>query len=235
MRYLLEWLSVFGGQLRQVFWAAKGRHHVRRVLGEIESMSLQVALLRAINVGGTGKLAMADLRAWIADMGFQNAKTVLQSGNIVLDSNEVAGTDLEEKLERVLEKRFNLRGEVIVRSPEQWAKLISQNPMKPEARTDPSHLLLLFGKHRITREGIDRLEAVIADKGGRETVRTHGAAAYMFFPDGIGTSRVTTKLINVRWASPSPAEIGTLSGRSAMHCDRLPHLLRSRRECPPVV
>ena len=49
-----------------------------------------IALLRAVNVGGTGKLAMTDLMQMCADIGFRNARTVIASGNLILESADSA-------------------------------------------------------------------------------------------------------------------------------------------------
>ena len=54
-------------------------------------MTRYVGLLRAVNVGGTGKLPMADLRAMCAEIGFADVQTYIASGNVVFDSDLTAG------------------------------------------------------------------------------------------------------------------------------------------------
>ncbi len=61
-------------------------------------MTAQIALLRAINVGGI-KVSMSDLRALLADLGFQDAQTLLNSGNAVFRSKNKTGAALEKSLE----------------------------------------------------------------------------------------------------------------------------------------
>jgi uncharacterized protein (DUF1697 family) len=54
-------------------------------------MTTQIALLRAVNVGGTGKIAMADLRAFFDALGFGNARTLIQTGNVIFESDASSG------------------------------------------------------------------------------------------------------------------------------------------------
>ena len=56
-------------------------------------MTAWVALLRAVNVGGTGKLAMSELKAMCDELGFASAKTYIASGNVVFQSPEIRGRD----------------------------------------------------------------------------------------------------------------------------------------------
>ena len=63
------------------------------------ALTTHVALLRAVNVGGRGKVAMSDLRRMLADLGFEHPRSLLQSGNLVFRS-EPTGAELEALLER---------------------------------------------------------------------------------------------------------------------------------------
>lgn len=165
-------------------------------------MTTQIALLRAVNVGGRGTIGMADLRACLVSLGFTDVRTVLQSGNVVLGTDGISGAKLEQFLEAEFLKRLGLRTDVIVRSPAQWETLISRNPLSDEAWRDPSHLLAMIGKQPVTRKAFAALQAAIAAAGGREMVGEAGGQVYLFFPDGIGRSRVTTALIERALGGP---------------------------------
>lgn len=65
-------------------------------------MTVFVALLRAVNVGGTGKLPMEDLRAMCAGLGYRNPRTYIASGNVVFESDRDEAT-VQAELERALE------------------------------------------------------------------------------------------------------------------------------------
>ncbi len=153
-------------------------------------MSMHIALLRAVNVGGTGKVKMADLRDMAQAMGFTQVSTVLQSGNLVFDAP--SAKDLEERLEAELDKRFGLTSAVIVRSGAEWAKIVAANPFPNEARDDPSHMLAMPLKTSPAADSEAALQAAIK---GRETVRVVGHTAYLVYPDGIGESKLTAAII----------------------------------------
>jgi len=70
-------------------------------------MNTHIALLRAVNVGGTGKIAMAALREFGAALGLCEVRTLLQSGNLVFTS-EAKSAELERLLEREAKKRLSL-------------------------------------------------------------------------------------------------------------------------------
>ena len=86
-----------------------------------------IALLRGINVGGHNKLPMAQLRDIAADVGFIDARTYIQSGNLVAATDldpEVAG----DVLAVGIREATGLRIPIIVRTAQQWADLIAANP-----------------------------------------------------------------------------------------------------------
>ena len=108
-------------------------------------MKTHIALLRGINVGGNRKVAMADLRAFVEASGFKEARTLLNSGNLVFRSD---GKRDEAALANFLEtqaaKRLGLSTWFLVGSAEEWAEVIARNPFPEEAGTMPSRFLVMF-------------------------------------------------------------------------------------------
>src|SRR5687767_8950794 len=84
------------------------------------AMTKNVALLRGINVGGRGLVSMSDLRAMLADLGMADCQTLLQSGNVVLESPRLAGEKLEQLLERETAKRLGAPCDYFVRTAKEW-------------------------------------------------------------------------------------------------------------------
>ena len=166
-------------------------------------MTTQVVLLRAVNVGGRGKIAMADLRSCLAELGFDNVRTLLQSGNVVLNAEGLSGAVLENHLEAELLKRLKLRTDILVRSAKQWQELVEANPFPNAARDDPSHLLVMISKKPPTAAGIKALQAAASTAGGGEMVRSAGSQVYITFPSGIGRSRLTGKVIEQCLGTPA--------------------------------
>ena len=103
-------------------------------------MTTFVALLRAVNVGGTGKLAMADLRQLCATCGFTDVQTYIASGNVVFDT-ALAAEAVKEDLEAVLAAHVGATVPVMVRSAAEMAAVRDANPF-PDA--NPSRTVAIF-------------------------------------------------------------------------------------------
>jgi uncharacterized protein (DUF1697 family) len=83
-------------------------------------MSKIIALLRAINVGGTGKVAIADLRKLITDLGFADVASYIASGNLVFSGDGREPGELEALLQAEAGRRLGLNSDWILRRPEDW-------------------------------------------------------------------------------------------------------------------
>jgi uncharacterized protein (DUF1697 family) len=158
----------------------------------------QIALLRAINVGGV-KVSMADLKALFVDLGFEDVRTLLNSGNVVFRGKNKTGADLEKLLETEFAKRAGRPTEFFVRTAEEWNSILDRNPMTDEARRDPGHLLVVVLKHAPTNQEVDALRGAIV---GPEVVEADGKQAYIYYPAGVGQSKLTAKLIEKQLGSP---------------------------------
>lgn len=155
-------------------------------------MATHLALLRAINVGGHNQVAMTDLRDLLTRLGFSDARSVLQSGNLVFRSQSRTAMRLERVLEAEAKKRLDLQTDFFVRTAEEWKAIVAHNPFPSEAERDPAHLLVMFLKDAPDVKDVKALRAAIA---GPEMVRAEGRQAYIVYPDGIGRSRLTSALI----------------------------------------
>src|ERR1700730_3286793 len=103
-------------------------------------MTSYIALLRAVNVGGTGKLPMADLKAICNDAGFAQVQTYIASGNVVFGSKATP-----KKVKSELEARlFAYAGapiSVVVRTASEMAGVLRPNPLSNAA---PNHTVAIF-------------------------------------------------------------------------------------------
>jgi uncharacterized protein (DUF1697 family) len=150
----------------------------------------RIALLRAINLAGFNRVAMADLRELMTSLGLEDVTTLLQSGNVVFRSKETPDR-LEQLLERAAEKEFGLRLDFFVRTADEWKAMIAANPFRDEAKSDPGHLLAVALKAAPAAAQVTALQQAIK---GREIVRAKGRFAYIVYPDGIGRSKLTSAL-----------------------------------------
>jgi uncharacterized protein (DUF1697 family) len=98
-------------------------------LGEYGGVSVKyVALLRGINVGGKTLVKMADLRTCAEQLGLDEVSTFIASGNLLFESRERSAARLETKIERALEKRFELPVKVVVLDRAAYARIVKAIP-----------------------------------------------------------------------------------------------------------
>jgi uncharacterized protein (DUF1697 family) len=156
-------------------------------------MSVRVALLRGINVGGKKMVAMSDLRALAERLGLREAKTLLQSGNLVFRSDKSP-----VQLEKLLENELDDVG-VFVRTAEEMADIVAGNPFPAEAKNDPGRLVVMLLK--------DAKDAAVLNGAvaGREIARGKGRHVYIYFPDGQGRSKLTNAVIERKLATRGTA------------------------------
>lgn len=151
-----------------------------------------IALLRAVNLGPHNKVAMADLRGLLTELGMEDPRSLLQSGNLVFRSDHSKTAELEGLLEDEAEARLGLKTDFFVRTAEEWRAVIEGNPFPEKAESDPSHLLVFALREAPKSAAVKALQEAIR---GREVVRGKGRHAYVVYPDGIGRSRLTNVVI----------------------------------------
>lgn len=161
-------------------------------LGERGDLVTYLGLLRGINVGGHKQVAMAGLRDFLVALGFDEPRTLLQSGNVVFRGRTHAPAQLERLLASEASTRLGLETDFFVRTADEWRAIVARNPFRKEAERDPSHLLVMLLKDAPDAKLMKALQAAIT---GREVVRAGGRHAYIVYPDGIGRSRLTGALI----------------------------------------
>lgn len=93
-----------------------------------------IALLRGINVGGSNKIPMADLRSVCEQAGFAAVQTHIQSGNVVCICDGAPG-ESEDRLKAAIGQRFGFTAPVLVRSARQWSRYVESNPFMEIAQT----------------------------------------------------------------------------------------------------
>ncbi|WP_275789601.1 DUF1697 domain-containing protein [Pararhizobium gei] len=144
-------------------------------------MPVHIALLRAVNVGGTGKLLMAELRSLCEDLGFRDVKTYIQSGNVLFRS-ELAAADAARLMDGALARIMGKAPGVIVTSGAQLEKIVASNPF-PVAK--PNYLMINFLPEAPPP---DVLKSLVAPDG--EEVHVSGSEIYVHYPNGSGRSRL---------------------------------------------
>src|SRR5690242_3848007 len=99
------------------------------------TVSAYIGLLRAVNLPGHNKIDMAALRELASAIGLKDAQTLLQSGNLVFQSDARGSAQLEQLLEREAARRLGLTTDFFVRSTDEWQSIITGNPFPKEAES----------------------------------------------------------------------------------------------------
>lgn len=151
-----------------------------------------IALLRAINVGGSKVVAMAQLVRMAEELGMKEVTSLLQSGNLMLVTEGTTPAALERRLEQAAQQRLGLSITFIVRKDTEVRSIIADNPFPDIAKADPSHLVVVFLKEA---PPLARVKALQASITGPEQIRAEGRQLYVTYPAGIGRSRLTNAVI----------------------------------------
>ncbi|WP_298159275.1 DUF1697 domain-containing protein [Brevundimonas sp.] len=164
-------------------------------------MTHRIILFRGMNTGGV-RAPVGEQRAMAEAMGLKNPRTLLASGNLVVESDrDPAG--LETDIEHEMERRFGVKVAAMVRTSEQWAELIAANPFSAEAADQPSKMVAMVMKDGIKAGA---LEACRALAEGGEAVEAVGDVLYFWFPNGQGESGIFKKA--------TPKNLGMGTGRN---------------------
>jgi uncharacterized protein (DUF1697 family) len=152
-------------------------------------MERQVVLLRGINLGPRNRIAMPELRDALGEAGYDGVRTYVQSGNIVLESDEEPAA-LETAIEALIAKRFDLEIPVIVRTRTELAGVIERNPLA-EVATDPKRYQVSFLAQALEPQRVQQLNETAT---GPERVVAVGRELYAWHPDGVARSKLWAKL-----------------------------------------
>jgi uncharacterized protein (DUF1697 family) len=144
-------------------------------------MTVYVALLRAINVGTTGKLAMKDLVALCSAAGFDTPETYIQSGNVVFGSR-LGEAKVKDTLTKALSKALKKPAGVYVRTARELEAALANNPF---AEQKPNFTLIFFLDEPLAKNAL----AAIKTPGG-EQLASQGREVFLYFPEGQGKSRL---------------------------------------------
>ena len=150
-------------------------------------MQTWILLLQGINVSGQKRMAMPELQSMLADLGLNNPRTYIQSGNAVFSSLESNLSDLSRRIEAGIVDRFGYETPVFLRTVEDFARVIRKNPFLAERQEDPGHLHVTFLTNPLTendRAGLTPPPSTTDEfQPGIEEI-------YVFCPEGYGRTKL---------------------------------------------
>jgi uncharacterized protein (DUF1697 family) len=148
-----------------------------------------ILLLRGINLGPNRRVAMPRLREVLTAAGFEDVRTYVQSGNIVLSSDEPPDK-VAAKCERVIAEEFGFDVPVVVRTRAELAQVVKLNPLAKVA-TEPKRYQVSFLDRKPDAKLVKELKALVADK---EEFVANGREFYAWHPEGVARSKLWNKL-----------------------------------------
>lgn len=158
-------------------------------------MPAYVALLRGVNLGGHNKVPMPQLRAALVAAGFDNVRTYIQSGNVVVEAPRTKPSALADRVHSVIVDTFGLDIPSVVVDAPTLALIVASSPYSDE--TDPRRVHVFFLPGPLDAASLNRvthIQSVVLAKGSRDTVTIDSAVMYLHTPDGFGTSDLAKAL-----------------------------------------
>jgi uncharacterized protein (DUF1697 family) len=152
-------------------------------------VACHVALLRGINIGPRNRIAMPALREALEEAGFEDVRTHLQSGNVVLESRAKTET-VRRKVEAVIAEHFGLEIAVVVRTKAELAAIVKRNPLAKIA-TEPKRYQVTFLSKKLSTKIAKELEESAAPD---ERLVVAGREVYAWHPQTIARSKLWSKL-----------------------------------------
>jgi len=148
----------------------------------------RVALLRGVNVGTAKRIAMADLRKIFEDLGYEDVRTLLNSGNVVFTVRNDMPRDHAARVQKAIADRLGVRSRIVMLTRQEIADAIAANPLKSVA-DNPSRLLVLAFADS---NGVAQLKPLLTQRWTPEALELGKRVAYLWCARGIGVSRLWT-------------------------------------------
>jgi uncharacterized protein (DUF1697 family) len=135
---------------------------------------------------------MAALRALFAKLGYADAKTFIQSGNVVFTASGKDGRKIARALETAIAKAFGYEAAVIVRSLDQWRGLLKANPYAQRKPGEGERLYITFLEEAPAKAAAAALEAL---QDPKDEVKVRGAEAYLLVRGSYGESNLSNTFV----------------------------------------
>jgi uncharacterized protein (DUF1697 family) len=165
-------------------------------------MAVVIAMLRGVNLGPHNRIKMDALRDLCGSIDLHNAQTYVQSGNIVFRTKERNLAALAKKIQAAIEKKFGFRSEVILRTTPEMRAVVARNPFAILKDIEPGKLLVDF---LASAPGSEARTSVLAIKTDPEKLYVEGRELYIYFPDGVGRSKLSWSRLEKILKTPGTA------------------------------
>jgi uncharacterized protein (DUF1697 family) len=155
-------------------------------------MKVVISLVRGINLGGYHKIKMSDLCNLYESLGHCDVRSHINSGNVVFRTSERDLAAVVRKLESAIEKKCGFHADVVVRTPAEMREVIRRNPFRGRKDINPSKLVVTFFAQELAAEIRTQIRSLKPDP---EEMHLEERELYIYFPNGMGTSKLSRALM----------------------------------------
>ncbi|MCJ7447547.1 MAG: DUF1697 domain-containing protein [Bacteroidales bacterium] len=153
-------------------------------------MQTLVSFLRGVNMAGHNKIKMTDLIVLFKKLGFKDAETYIQSGNVIFSKPVGLTTkEIASKIEGAINRKFGYSIAAIVRTEKELRKAVAVNPFLSEKDFDPAKMAVLFLAEEPSSDQIARVAKVDYPP---DKFRISGSEIYIYCPNGFGKTKIYT-------------------------------------------
>lgn len=155
-------------------------------------MNSYIILLRGINVSGKNIIKMIDLKELLENNHFKDVKTYIQSGNIIIKTNDQTSNQIKIKIHSLIKEKFNLNVPVFVFKKEKLESTYLNNPYLKENNRDDSKFLIALLERPLNEVDNDILLKV---NSNNDAFKIGEKCIYLYCPEGYGKTKLTNNLI----------------------------------------
>jgi uncharacterized protein (DUF1697 family) len=173
-------------------------------------MTVYVALLHSIGLGGGRRVVMGELRQMAALAGFANPRTLIATGNLVCEADNAPLSQIESSLESAFVTNFGRKVDIIVRDADRWLQLAAANPFE---QGKGSQVIVRVMRHPLDGSVLDALERY---RSGVERVAGVGGDLFVDFGGQPSSSRLLPALTTKRLGTGTLRNWNTVRGLAAL-------------------
>jgi uncharacterized protein (DUF1697 family) len=153
-------------------------------------MQIFISFLRGVNMTGHNSIKMTDLAALYRNIGLNDAKTYIQSGNVIFSNTEnIPPSALSVNIEHAILERFNFIIPVMIRTYQELKDLFSLNPFHEEPNFDPSKMAVIFLHDEPSDTQIQKIAGINYPPDKFKIV---GREVFIYCPNGFGRTKLYT-------------------------------------------
>ncbi len=174
-------------------------------------MTIYIAMLRGINVGGQKIVKMEKLRASFEKLGFRRVRTYVQSGNVIFEAAKASSNRLSKIIEEKILSDFGFSVPVVLRTSDEMKKIVNDNSFAKEKGIDHSKLHVTFFSELPRKDALEMLDGLNAFP---DQFRGANREVYLYCPNGYGRTKLSNtafeRLLSVEATTRNWKTVNTL-------------------------